>query len=90
MEISRRAIGKVGWMIEEEALQLIGEYATNGREAVNITQLAVGLAQTANEMLVTASAVEKVLNNCNLTPRPRFKAKDYPPGRDREWLGAYR
>ncbi|MGE5453890.1 MAG: ATP-dependent protease LonB [Methylocystaceae bacterium] len=78
VEIARRALVKVGWLIEEEALQLVGQYATNGREAVNIIQLAVGLAQTGSEQLVTVPTVEKVFNNCNLTPRQRFKVNEYP------------
>jgi len=77
-EIAQRAMAKVGWQIEDEALQLVGQYATNGREAVNIIQLAVGLTQTAGEDIVTVPTVEKVFNNCNLTPRLRFKGNDYP------------
>lgn len=78
VEIAKRAANKVGWVIVDDALQMIGEYATNGREAVNIIQLAVGLAQTTGETAVTVPALEKVLNNCNLTPRPRFKPQPLP------------
>ncbi|MGE5380303.1 MAG: ATP-dependent protease LonB [Methylocystaceae bacterium] len=78
VEIAKRAVLKIGWQIDEDALKLIGEYATNGREAVNIVQLAVGLAQTAGDQQVGIATVEKVLNNCNLSPRPRFKANPFP------------
>lgn len=78
IEVARRAVAKVGFEIEGEALDLIGEYATNGREAVNVVQLAVGLVQTKGGSTITVPVVEKVLNNCNLSPRAQFKMRSAP------------
>ena len=42
--IAQRAVDKIDFCIEEKALDLITGYAGNGREAVNMVQLAAGMA----------------------------------------------
>ena len=53
-------------------------YADNGRDAVNIVQLAGGIALTEARNHITAQDVEWVINNGNYTPRPERKINDVP------------
>lgn len=76
--IAINALEKINFGIEEKALKEITRYADNGREAVNIVQLAAGIAQMENSPLVELSAVEKVLNNGSLSPRVEIKPKNEP------------
>jgi len=76
--IAINAINKMFFDIEEEALEEITRYASNGREAVNIVQLAAGIAQVEQSSKVDLSTVEKVLNNGRFSPRPEFKLKEKP------------
>ncbi len=54
------------------------QYATNGREAVNIIQLAAGLALTEKRDSLAASDVEWVASSSQLQPRPDRKVPDRP------------
>ena len=51
-------------------LDLIGKYATNGREAVNIIQTAVGININENRSKVAVRDIEWVINNGQYSPRP--------------------
>jgi Lon-like ATP-dependent protease len=42
--IAENAIDKVNFKIEEKAKKLVGKYASNGRDAVSLIQLASGIA----------------------------------------------
>ena len=44
--ITRNAAKKIAFEIDPDAVQVVTKYAANGREAVNIVQIAAGLAQT--------------------------------------------
>ncbi|HCF49026.1 MAG TPA: ATP-dependent protease LonB [Syntrophomonas sp.] len=76
--IALSAVQKIQFEIDEEALHEIIRYAGNGREAVNIVQLAAGIAQMDNNNRITLSTVEKVLNNGRFSPRPEVKLKHVP------------
>ncbi len=45
MLIAKNAACKAGYFIDEDAAVQIGEYAANGREAVNMVQMAAGIAR---------------------------------------------
>lgn len=55
------------------ALNVVKLYATNGREAVNIVQLAAGVAQTDKQMEINAATVEWVVTSGQYVPRPDRK-----------------
>lgn len=76
--IALSAVQKIQFEIDDEALHEIIRYAGNGREAVNIVQLAAGIAQMENNNRITLSTVEKVLNNGRFSPRPEVKLKQAP------------
>ncbi|MDN5364712.1 MAG: ATP-dependent Lon protease [Eubacteriales bacterium] len=77
-EIARRAADRIGVELEPEALQVIVRYANNGRETVNILQIAAGVAITENRQRVTAADVEWVVNSGQYTPRLEKKVPAMP------------
>ncbi|XID93590.1 ATP-dependent protease LonB [Paenibacillaceae bacterium WGS1546] len=77
-EIAENAIQKIGFAPRREALDVVKRYATNGREAVNIIQLAAGLALSENRDELGAADVEWVVNSSQLPPRPDRKVPAKP------------
>lgn len=78
MVIARNAVNKINFEIMEEAVQVVGKYATNGREAVNIIQIAAGIAQTQGRKQITKEDVEWVVNSGQYSPRPEKKIPPQP------------
>ncbi|WP_238162437.1 ATP-dependent protease LonB [Cohnella sp. AR92] len=77
-QIAENAISKIGFPPQPEAVEVVKHYATNGREAVNIIQLAAGLALSENRQGLSASDVEWVVNSSQLPPRPDRKIPTEP------------
>ncbi len=76
--IARGAMSKIGLPASDEAVQVIMKYATNGREAVNVVQLAAGLALSEKRNAITASDIEWVVNSSQIPPRPDRKVPSSP------------
>jgi len=76
--IARNASEKVSLPIEEGGLNVIKRFATNGREAVNIVQLAAGIAITDNRRAMLTTDVEWVVNSGQYSPRPEKKVASSP------------
>lgn len=72
-EIARGAAAKMEIPMTEGAIEVAKHYATNGRDAVNIVQLAAGVAQTDKLFEITAATVEWVVNSGQYAPRPERK-----------------
>lgn len=72
-EIAQGAAAKMNMPVEESAVEVIKRFATNGREAVNMVQLAVGVAQTEHKDCIDAPLVEWVVNSGQYAPRPEKK-----------------
>ncbi|TVY04037.1 ATP-dependent protease LonB [Cohnella terricola] len=77
-EIAENAIQKIGFTPRQDALDVIKRYATNGREAVNVVQLAAGLALSENREELNAADIEWVVNSSQLPPRPDRKVPSKP------------
>jgi len=77
-EIAENAIQKIGFSPLPDALEVVKRYATNGREAVNIVQLAAGLALSENREQLTGADIEWVVNSSQLPPRPDRKVPSKP------------
>jgi len=77
-QIAENAIAKIGFPPQPEAVEVVKRYATNGREAVNMVQLAAGLALAENREGLTAADVEWVANSSQLAPRPDRKVPAEP------------
>ncbi|NLC77582.1 MAG: ATP-dependent protease LonB [Clostridia bacterium] len=78
MIIARNAAKKIDYEMGEEAVEVVSKYATNGREAVNIVQIAAGLAQTEGRKKITKEDVEWVVNSGHYSPRPDKKIPPTP------------
>ncbi|MCM8900098.1 ATP-dependent protease LonB [Caldicoprobacter algeriensis] len=78
MQIAKNAAKKGGFSIAERAVELVGKYAGNGRDAVNIIQLAGGLALTEGRTDITVEDIEWVINSGHYSPRPEKKVQGTP------------
>ncbi|MDD3839587.1 MAG: ATP-dependent protease LonB [Clostridia bacterium] len=78
IRIAANAVKKAGFCIEESALNKISKYATNGREAVNIIQLAGGVVITEGRDFISVEDIEWVLASGQYSPRPDKNIKDTP------------
>ncbi len=76
--IGGNAARKVGMEISERALEVLSRFATNGREAVNIIQIAAGLATTAGKGSISCEDIEWVVNSGQYTPRQEKKIPPQP------------
>ncbi|MEL7563945.1 MAG: ATP-dependent protease LonB [Dehalobacterium sp.] len=76
--ITRNAANKIQLDMEEDALNVVTRYATNGREAVNIVQIAAGAALTEGRKEIMVQDIEWVINNGQHDPRPDKKIPDEP------------
>jgi Lon-like ATP-dependent protease len=76
--IARQAGERVGVPLEEAALETLARFAQNGREAVNIVQIAAGLAMAEGRPAVRRPEVEWVLESGRYAPRPDRRMPDAP------------
>ena len=67
--IASGAIGRVGKTAEPGVLECVRRYAASGREAVNIVQLAAGVAQSEGRGIIRARDAEWVVTSGQYAPR---------------------
>lgn len=76
--IARNGAKKGGFEISEEGIQTISKYASNGREAVNIIQIAGGIAINERRPNITVEDIEWVIESGQYSPRPEKKIEPQP------------
>lgn len=76
--IAANAAKKINFSLEDGALDVLKKYATNGREAVNIIQLAAGIATAEKRKDIKVADVEWVVNSGQYSPRPEKKVPQIP------------
>lgn len=76
--IAANAARKINFQMGEDAVEVIKKYATNGREAVNIIQIASGLAITEGHNRIKVEDVEWVVHSGQYLPRPEKKIPAQP------------
>ncbi|MEG6614900.1 ATP-dependent protease LonB [Peptococcaceae bacterium 1198_IL3148] len=76
--IAKNAANKINIPMQSEALDVLKRYATNGREAVNIIQLAAGIAIGEQRKEISVADVEWVVNSGRYTPRMEKKIAATP------------
>ena len=76
--IARRAVDKIEYTIEAKATEVLQKYATNGREAVNMIQIASGLALAEGRKEILIEDIEWVVNSGQYAPRPEKKVGETP------------
>ncbi|WP_062355359.1 ATP-dependent protease LonB [Bacillus kwashiorkori] len=77
-KVGKRAADKVALHISEKALENLAHYAKNGREAVNLVQIAAGLAITEERKYIKDEDIEWVIYSSQLTPRYDIKIQKDP------------
>ena len=73
VEVGRKAAEKVKLTLSEKALEILASYARNGREAVNLIQIAAGLAITEDRAYIKDEDIEWVIQSSQLSPRMERK-----------------
>lgn len=76
--VAATAAGKLEMDLHATGLELISQYATNGREAVNIIQTAAGLAITDGRRSIGVEDVAWVITSGQLSPRPDRRVGERP------------
>lgn len=76
--IAANAINKIGLNICDNALKLVGKYSSNGRDAVNLIQLACGIAINDERNEVSIEDIEWVIENGQYSPRFESRISDKP------------
>lgn len=69
MRITKNAVMKAGLNIENGIEQLVAKYATNGRDAVNIVQIAGGIAIVEGNTMISRKDIEWVIEFGQYSPR---------------------
>jgi Lon-like ATP-dependent protease len=77
-QIASGAAKKAEVAMEEGCAETVGRYSANGRDAVNIVQMAAGLAVSQGRSHITLDDVEWVLNNGNYAPSHRVRVPRWP------------
>lgn len=73
IQVGRKAAEKVNLAISENGLEVLSTYARNGREAVNMIQIAAGLAITEDRNFIKDEDIEWVVHSSQMTPRMERK-----------------
>ncbi|NMB34745.1 MAG: ATP-dependent protease LonB [Firmicutes bacterium] len=76
--IACNAAGRIGFEITPKAVKAIATFAVNGRDAVNMVQLAAGIAQVGGKKTLDVEDMEWVINNSRLSPRPEKRIPAHP------------
>lgn len=76
--IAKRAAKKIDFAIEDEAIEIMTKYTQNGRETVNVIQIAAGVAFGEGRKTIQSEDVEWVVHFSQLVPRVEQKIYKHP------------
>lgn len=76
--IADNAAKKVDFPFDDDALDVLERFAHNGREAVNMVQIAAGIVLTDGRKRITRQDIEWVINSGQYAPRPDRKVASAP------------
>ena len=77
-KIAQNAAAKVRFEIADDALDKLIKYANNGRDAVNMIQIAGGIVLSENRSQIEKKDIEWVVNSGQYSPRPELKIPEKP------------
>ncbi len=75
--IGKKAADKVNLEMSDKGLEILSTYARNGREAVNLIQLAAGLAITEERSYIKEEDIEWLVHSSQLSPRMERKVNPF-------------
>lgn len=76
--IAMNAAQKIGFALQEGVTDVVARYASNGRDAVNIIQIAAGIALGEGKQEIETKTVEWVVNSGQYAPRPEKRVPATP------------
>ncbi|KAA0549210.1 ATP-dependent protease LonB [Bacillus sp. BGMRC 2118] len=76
--VAKKAAAKINMDVTEEGIHILSSYARNGREAVNMVQIAAGLAISEDRNYIKTEDIEWVVHSSQLTPRQEKKINIEP------------
>lgn len=76
--VARKAAAKINMDFPEEGIQILSSYSRNGREAVNMVQIAAGLAISEDRNYLKTEDIEWVVHSSQMTPRHEKKINIEP------------
>ncbi|XQY90899.1 ATP-dependent protease LonB [Metabacillus sp. HB246100] len=74
--VAKKAADKVNMNVSDEGVNLLTSYVRNGREVVNLMQIATGIALSEDRQDLTVEDIEWVINSSQLTPRYERKINE--------------
>ncbi|MEJ9211282.1 ATP-dependent protease LonB [Bacillus smithii] len=77
IQVAKKAAAKVKMSMSDSGLKILSSYARNGREAVNIVQIAAGLAITEGRRAIKDKDIQWIVQSSQMTPRYEQKIKDH-------------
>ncbi|SHI89194.1 Lon-like ATP-dependent protease [Geosporobacter subterraneus DSM 17957] len=77
-KICKNAVDKCGFEIEPGAVEIVKKYAHNGRETVNMIQIASSVALNENRRALTVKDLEWVVESGHYLPRPQPRIHPNP------------
>lgn len=77
-KVARNAANKIKLDISDKGIEIVSKYAKNGREAVNLIQIAAGLAISENKKEISEREIEWVIHSSQLSPRYEKKIHEQP------------
>ena len=83
--IGKKAADKVNVEMSDKGLEILSTYARNGREAVNLIQLAAGLAITEERSYIKEEDIEWLVHSSQLSPRMERKVNPFSSDWSRKW-----
>ncbi|WP_175990846.1 ATP-dependent protease LonB [Bacillus sp. Marseille-Q1617] len=75
-KVAARAVDKINMKISDKGLNTLASYSRNGREAVNMVQIAAGVAINENRNEMYDHELEWIIQSSQLTPRYEKKIKN--------------
>jgi Lon-like ATP-dependent protease len=76
--IAANALEKIGFTMEEDGMEVLVKYAANGRDAVNMLQIAAGIAFTEGKKVIAKKEIEWVASSGQYSPRLEKKIPPRP------------
>jgi Lon-like ATP-dependent protease len=77
-KVARNAANKINMEVADDGIGIVSRYAKNGREAVNLMQIAAGLAISENKKNISEREIEWVIHSSQLSPRYEKKIHEEP------------
>ncbi|PDY23819.1 ATP-dependent protease LonB [Bacillus cereus] len=75
-KVAKNAADKVEMQIGKNGIEMIGMYARNGREAINLVQISAGMAINEERPFIKDEDIEFVVHSSQLTPK--YEKHIYP------------